>query len=163
MGAVFPELTTRYPTHALFAQATAKEILGKAGERATTVRLETLASTVFLRRGDHFEPHALPMMAQWAPATSIVVGDVNGDGMPDLFLAQNWFAMRPEDNRLDAGQGLWLLGDGHGNFRPVSAVESGVQVCGEQRSAAWGDVTGDGKPDLIVTQNGAATRLFVKP
>ncbi len=163
LGAVFPELTTRYPTHALFAQATAKEILGKAGERATTVRLETLASTVFLRRGDHFEPHALPMMAQWAPATSIVVGDVNGDGMPDLFLAQNWFAMRPEDNRLDAGQGLWLLGDGHGNFRPVSAVESGVQVCGEQRSAAWGDVTGDGKPDLIVTQNGAATRLFVKP
>ncbi len=163
LGAVFPEWTTRYPTHALFARATVNEILGKAGAQATTIRVETLASTVYLRRGDHFEPHALPMMAQWAPATSIVVGDINGDGRPDLFLAQNWFAMRPEDNRLDAGQGLWLVGDGHGNFRAISAQESGVQVWGEQRSAAWGDVTGDGKPDLIVTQNGAATRLFVKP
>lgn len=163
LGAAIPDLLARYPTHARFSKATVNEVLGKAATQATTIRMQALASTVYLRRGEHFEAHPLPTMAQWAPATSIVVGDVNDDGKPDLFLAQNWFAMRPEDNRMDSGQGLWLVGDGHGNFRPLSVQESGVQVWGEQRSAAWGDVTGDGKPDLIVTQNGAATRLFVRP
>ncbi len=163
LAAVFPDLPVRYPAHAAFAKATVDEVLSKAANRPRTIRAETLSTTVFLNRGNRFEARPLPSPAQWSPATAVVVGDINGDGHPDIFLAQNWFATRPEDDRLDAGTGLWLVGDGHGSFRPLSTRESGVQIWGEQRGAAWGDVTGDGQPDLVVTQNGAATRLFVAP
>ena len=163
LAAVFPDLPVRYPTHAAFAKATVDEILGKAAKSARTIRAETLSTTVFMNRGNRFEARPLPSPAQWSPATAIAVGDINDDGHPDIFLAQNWFATRPEDDRLDAGTGLWLIGDGHGTFRALSERESGVQVRGEQRGAAWGDVTGDGQPDLVVTQNGSATRLFAAP
>ena len=76
------------------------------------------------------------------------------------FLTQNFFATQPETSRYDAGRGLWLRGDGHGGFTAVSGQESGVFVYGEQRGAASSDYNADGRVDLVVTQNGAATKLY---
>src|SRR5206468_1446633 len=65
-----------------------------------------------------------------------------------------------DSSRCDAGRGLWLKGDGKGNLSAVAGQESGVKVYGEQRGAALGDYDGDGRVDLVVTQNGAATKLY---
>ena len=100
------------------------------------------------------------MEAQLAPAFAVCVGDVNADGNEDLFFSQNFFAVRPEDPRNDAGTGLWLLGQGDGVFSALGPSESGVRVDGEQRGAALADFDHDGRVDLVVTQNAAATRLF---
>ena len=80
--------------------------------------------------------------------------------LDDLFFSQNFFAVRPEDPRNDAGTGLWMLGRGDGTFRALKPSESGVRVDGEQRGAALADFDHDGRVDLVVTQNAAATRLF---
>ena len=85
---------------------------------------------------------------------------MDGDGAEDVFLSQNFFAMNPETGRQDAGRGLWLKGDGHGGLRALAGQESGVQVYGEQRGCAVGDYDGDGRVDLVVSQNGAETRLY---
>jgi hypothetical protein len=53
-----------------------------------------------------------------------------------------------------------LQGDGLGNLQAVSGEDSGVTVYGEQRGCAVSDYDNDGRIDLAVTQNGAATRLF---
>ena len=42
----------------------------------------------------------------------------------------------------------------------MSARESGIDIHGEQRAAALCDYDGDGRIDLVVTQNSAQTRLF---
>jgi enediyne biosynthesis protein E4 len=42
----------------------------------------------------------------------------------------------------------------------MSPVESGIRMTGDQRGAAVSDMDGDGRPDLVVAQNGGATRLF---
>ena len=55
---------------------------------------------------------------------------------------------------------MWLKGDGKGNLSAVAGQESGVKVYGEQRGAALCDYDGDGRVDLVVTQNGAETKLF---
>ena len=119
-----------------------------------------LETTVFLNRGTNFVARPLPMQAQVAPAFGICVGDFDGDGREDIFLAQNFFAVPVETPRCDAGVGLWLRGDGHGDFAAMSAAESGVRIFGEQRGAALADYDGDGRVDLLVGQNGQQTKLF---
>jgi hypothetical protein len=55
---------------------------------------------------------------------------------------------------------MLLLGDGTGSLNPVPGQVSGIAVYGEQRGAAFADFDLDGRLDLVVSQNGAATRLF---
>jgi hypothetical protein len=155
-----PSLLERFRSHKAFSEATFAEVLAPYASRAHKLSVTTLASTVFFNRGDRFEAAPLPREAQLSPAFGVNVADFNGDGHEDIFLSQNFFATEPETPRLDAGRGLVLLGDGAGKFQPLSAQESGIEVYGEQRGSAVSDFDGDGRPDLVITQNGGATRLF---
>jgi hypothetical protein len=85
---------------------------------------------------------------------------MDGDGWPDVFLSQNFFATQAGVSRLDAGRGLWLRNTGQGKLEPAEGTSTGVKVYGEQRGAAVSDFDGDGRVDLAVSQNGAETRLW---
>ena len=52
------------------------------------------------------------------------------------------------------------MGDGKGGLTPMSGAHSGIDVYGDQRGAAYADFDHDGRLDLVVSQNGATTRLF---
>lgn len=160
LGQAFPMLRVRYPTHRAFSATSIPELLAQLPNRAMSVSAVTLASTAFLNRGTNWLAVPLPVEAQLAPAFAVTVADFDADGCEDLFLSQNFFGLRPEVPRLDGGRGLCLRGDGSGRFTPVPGQESGLLVYGEQRGAAVADFDADGRTDLVVTQNGAATRLF---
>ncbi|PCH55462.1 MAG: hypothetical protein COC21_02785 [Verrucomicrobiales bacterium] len=155
-----PDLRSRFPVHAGMVEAGIKGIAGPAFSRLKKMEVNHLDTTLFINRGDRFEPVPLPIEVQFSPAFSVCVGDVDADGNDDLFFSQNFFAVRPEDPRNDAGTGLWLLGQGDGTFRALKPSESGVRVDGEQRGAALADFDHDGRVDLVVTQNASVTRLF---
>jgi hypothetical protein len=55
---------------------------------------------------------------------------------------------------------LLLAGDGEGGFVSVPGSASGLGVYGDGRGSAVADYDRDGRWDLVVGQNGAATRLF---
>jgi len=77
-------------------------------------------------------------------ALSVAIGDVNGDGHPDLIVAHNCSG----PNTCNAGGVVTvLLGKGDGTFKPAVGYSTGGQ---EAISVAIGDVNGDGKPDLAV-------------
>jgi hypothetical protein len=82
---------------------------------------------------------------------SVAVGDFNGDGIPDLAVAN-----------FDGNTVTILLGNGNGTF--TQAANSPVTV-GAAYSIAVGDFNGDGIPDLAVVNNyisGTVTILLGK-
>lgn len=160
IAAAIPWVRGRFATFEAFGKATVAEMLGNSFTNAVRYEASTLETSVFLAKGGRFERHALPIEAQFSAAFAIAVGDFDGDGREDAFLAQNFFPVAPDRSRQDAGLGLLLLGDGSGSFRPLSAAESGLRIYGEQRGCAVADFDGDGRLDLAVAQNRGTTRLF---
>jgi hypothetical protein len=79
---------------------------------------------------------------------SVAVGDFNGDGIPDLVVA-NYLSL--------PGTVSVLLGNGDGTFQPARSFGVGVE---QPWTVAVGDFNGDGNLD-IVTGNGATYGLSV--
>lgn len=50
-----------------------------------------------------------------------------------MLLAGNLDAVKPEIGKMSAGYGIYLRGDGKGNFTPVRELESGFLVPGQAR------------------------------
>lgn len=155
-----PDLEERFKTHTAYSTASVEEILSPHLPNPKILEANWLDTTVFLNRGDHFEARPLPTEAQFAPAFGISVADFDGDGFEDIFLSQNFSAVDNETARYDSGRGLLLRGDGHADFKPLPGQVSGIQIYGEQRGCAVADYDSDGRPDLVVTQNGSATKLY---
>jgi len=74
--------------------------------------------------------------------SSVAIADVNGDGKPDLLVANNC-----ADSNCDGSVNV-LLGNGNGTFQPGAAYRAGGY---NAPSVAVVDVNGDGKLDLLVS------------
>lgn len=158
--AALPFVVERAPTFEAYGTMSLDQIYGEHIKQMRFLEVNTLETMLFLNREGKFEARKLPPEAQWAPVFGISIADFNGDGNEDAFLAQNFFAIRLDETRQDAGRGLLMLGDGRGNFTTVPGQQSGIKVYGEQRGCAVCDYDHDGRVDLAVTQNGNATVLY---
>ena len=103
---------------------------------------------VLLGNGDGtFQPTVTYSTAAYN-TNSVAVGDVNGDGIPDLVVA-NWCGT-PNQNGCwyQSGAVSVLLGNGDGTFQPAVTYNSGGL---DSYSVALGDLTGNGELDIVVT------------
>jgi len=100
----------------------------------------TGAVAVLLGNGDGTFRAAVIYNSDFYIVYSVTVADVNGDGNPDLVVA----------NGLNPGTVGVLLGNGDGTFRPAITYDSGGS---RPFSVAVADVNGDGKLDLIVANS----------
>ena len=155
-----PGVANRLGTFGAYADATVDRVLGPLVGKVERTPIASLDHMVFLNRGDRFDAVPLPLEAQLSPAFHAGVADFDGDGAEDVVLSQNFFPTATGIPRYDGGRGLLLTGDGRGSLVPMSGARSGILVYGDQRAAAHADFDADGRLDLVVTQNGARTRLF---
>lgn len=160
MSNAMPSVRDRLQTFRKFSMSNLEEVLSTDLEQAPMTSVSFLQHTIFFNRGAHFEAVPLPAESQWSPAFQVAVGDLNMDGHDDLFLGQNFFAQQSETGRSDGSRGVCLLGDGEGNFTVFPGQESGVKVYGAQKGGGLFDFDNDGKIDLLITQNGAETKLY---
>ena len=156
-----PGLEGAFANHHAFAEATVAGVLGNQAATASWKEAAVLESSVFLNRGDRFERVALPSVVQRSPALGLTVADVDGDGVEDVFVAQNFFGESMALTRGDGGQGVVLRGIGQGRFEAMDGDRSGIVIEGEQRGCAVSDLNHDGRVDLVVAQNNGSTRLFL--
>jgi hypothetical protein len=130
-----PFLKDRYTSYKDYATATVADVFPPKDLSDAVVKTAyTLASTLVRNNGDGtFTMVPLPVEAQIAPVYGIYASDINGDGKQDLLLAGNFDGFKPEFGKMDAGYGLYLRGDGKGNFAAVRETESGFLVPGQAR------------------------------
>lgn len=127
-----------------------------AAEFCLALNEENSCVSVLLGNGDGtFQPAVTYNSGGFLAATA-AVADVNGDGKPDIVVANNCSAYTFSNYGCNTGaQGVIgvLLGNGDGTFQPaVTYSPGGYATSGFVTSAiAIADVNGDGKPDLIVT------------
>lgn len=129
-------LRKKFPDYKSFATATMDQVLSPQ-QRATALILKANDfNSCFLRNEGNgkFSMVPLPAAAQWSVINGMVAEDFDGDGNLDLVMAGNDFGTEPGTGRYDALNGLYLRGDGKGGFTPLSILQSGVYLPGDQKS-----------------------------
>jgi uncharacterized protein (DUF697 family) len=127
LGPTIYPVALRFPTYGGFAAASVAQLFGATQlRRALHYQADTFASVYLQNNGDGtFTAVPLPTLAQISPIRGIIAHDVDHDGNLDLIVAGNLNETEPNTPPADAGNGLWLRGDGRGQFTPVGAVASG--------------------------------------
>ena len=148
-----PFLKKRFIYAKDYAQATIADIFPKKDlEAAQMLNVFILETCWWENQGGKFVRHDFPVQAQVSPVYGIVVHDFNNDGNPDILMAGNKYGLEVETNRCDAGNGIFLAGDGKGGFAWVDNAKSGFWAMKEVRDMAILQAPG-GKVKIVVSNN----------
>jgi hypothetical protein len=129
-------IAARFTSFEAFSGAGMQSIFGVSMlDDALSFHSDTFANTLFENHGDGtFTMLSLPNEAQVSPVKSVVIYDVDGNGLSDLIIAGNMYHTEPNVARADAGNGLLMKNDGNGSFKPVTVLQSGLLVPGDVRT-----------------------------
>ncbi|MAN88414.1 MAG: hypothetical protein CL555_16865 [Algoriphagus sp.] len=136
----------------LFSEEERKDALILTGNYDRSSYVENLGN-------GKFKIHELPSLAQLAPVNGILAEDVNQDGFLDILLVGNEFGNEIFIGRLDALNGLVLLGDGKGGFTPAKSDKSGFIVPGDAKALVKLSSV-NGSPLYIASQNRGELKVF---
>lgn len=128
-----PFLKKKYLYAKDFANASLDDMFNKQKlSQATMFSANYFSNAVLINDGKmHFEVQALPWEAQFTSYRDAVVTDANGDNLPDILLAGNYYDNNIEMGRYDADFGTILINKGHGRFSAEGL--NGVQLKGQSR------------------------------
>lgn len=157
-----PYFNNQYYTFEAFANTTAGNIFEEEQvEEAQKLYAHTLASSYIENLGEEgFKISELPIRAQFGPIYGMLDEDVNGDGLLDVLVVGNSFSNHYEYGDYDALDGLVLLGDGKGGFKPVAGSACGFQVPGDAKSLARVYNNQSGDHLYLVGNNNSALQYF---
>ena len=161
MIAQMPFIQVKYKLYEDYARATLEDIFSEDQMEGAYKADSRYFGSAYIENLGHgsFRIHSLPMEAQVAPVFGVLAKDYNEDGNADLLLAGNFYSSNVEDGQYDALVGLFLEGDGQGNFQPVPGRESGFFVDGDAKGMAE-LILANGNSLILAAQNSAKMKVF---
>lgn len=156
-----PSLRKKYPTYIDFASATFSDFFEHEKIANSLKQSATYFSSCILKNlgKDGFKVIELPNEAQMSTIYGISVLDINKDGKSDICLIGNNFGNETSNGRIDALNGVILLGDGKGQFNATSISKSGFFVPGSGKSIVSLKYAQKGKL-LITSENRGKIKVF---
>jgi enediyne biosynthesis protein E4 len=107
----------------------------KQREKSIILKAYTFESAIWLNTGKQsFEKVPIPVQTQFSPIYASLVEDFDKDGKLDILVGGNLYRAKPETGIYDASYGLFLKGNGKGDFKALSSRNSGILIKGEIRS-----------------------------
>lgn len=158
--AEIPSLKKKYLKYENYKDQTIYDIFTEE-EMKNALKLEAfeLGTGILLNEGDgRFNFKRLPVEAQFSTMYAIEISDFDGDGNKDVLLGGNLYGVKPEVGRYDASCGVFLKGDGSGDFKSVSPVNSGLVIDGEVRDFTL--IKSNGNNLLMVARNNDSVLFF---
>ncbi len=157
----------RFPKYETYANTTFDELFTTTELEGTYVlEAERLTTSYLENQGNGpdgyptFTVRDMPTITQIAPVHRMITDDLNDDGHPDVLMVGNSYAPDVHVGRYDAFIGQALLGDGTGQFRPLTLSESGFYVDTDAKDIIR--LNRNGKPTWVVASNDDSLRVLVK-
>jgi enediyne biosynthesis protein E4 len=162
MEAAIPVLKKKFLQFSAYAGKSVEEVFtADQLQHATVLTSEEDRSCVFYNDGKgRFTKEPLPLMAQLSPVFGITVSDLNADGLQDIFMAGNFFGLKPQSGWWDAGYGTTLISDAAHQFHYMAPLQSGLFIKGEARDVASIKTTGG--YCIVVAMNDKPLYIFRK-
>ncbi len=156
-----PEMKKKFPDYASYARATIGDVLSQKEKSSSyIVKAFHFASSFLKNQGNgKFQLTDLPLEAQLAPIYGILIQDFDTDGFLDILLSGNDFGTEVGVGRYDALKGVFLKGNGNGDFKAVSSSKSGLSINKNSRGAA--EIEIDGKLTYLFGNNKDSLKGYV--
>jgi hypothetical protein len=155
-----PYLKKRFLSYRKFAEADFSTMFPesqlKGAERYEAMMLETVA--IENLGSGKFKVKSLGKAAQFSTVNSVLAGDFDSDDKIDLLLAGNFYPINIQMGRNDQSYGLYLKGDGKGNFKALPSTQSGFFIKGEVRRLV--EIVIEGKTCYLAFRNNDSPELF---
>jgi enediyne biosynthesis protein E4 len=136
LGKALPGIINRrFTDYKTFAGKPVSQLFTPAELDSALVREVTEFASVYLENQGQlgFVVRPLPLPAQLSKIFVFWVEDLDADGHLDVLLGGNQYGVSMYQGRYDASYGLWLRGDGRGNFAAVLPPASGLLLTGQVR------------------------------
>jgi hypothetical protein len=129
-------MRVKFQNYKSFAEATMDSVLTPDMRKGALRLKANMLQSCFIRNDGNgkFTMIPLPIEAQVSQLCGMTVDDFDGDGNLDVMINGNDYGTEVTTGRYDAFNGLMLKGDGKGNFKPLTILQSGVYLPGDGRA-----------------------------
>ena len=156
-----PFIKQKYPTYDAFGRANLLDVYGTENlESALNYKAKNFATSYIENKGEgKFEIRPLDNLAQISSVNGIIAEDVDRDGNLDIIIAGNMHGSEVETTRNDASIGLFLRGNGSGDFEPVPAHICGLQIKGDVKDIKMIRLGENGSRAILAAKNNDLLQL----
>jgi hypothetical protein len=158
-----PQLKKKFLHYTDYAGKSIEEIFSKEQlSKASVLSVTQPQTVVYVNKGnDDFDVEYLPLLAQLSTVNCITVTDINNDGIKDIFMAGNFYGLKPQGGRFDADYGTTLLGTKSNKYVYAPPSHIGLFVNGQARCIDT-IMNAKGEGFILVAMNDAPLYMFKK-